>query len=162
MKDKTPKVYDYSRSWNYVLWLLGRKMYTEAQLREKLRRKEATVETIERVMARLKELKFLDDAGFAEAYVNSRKSRKGRLALKQELFQKGITETLVEETLEPLDTETQVEAALGVLEKQTWRFQKAPPEKRKAKAYAFLARRGFTGDVVKEALERSESLEGEE
>ena len=161
MKDKAPKTYDYSRSWNYVLWLLGRKMYTEAQLRDKLRRKEAEAETIERVMARLKELKFLDDAGFAEAYVNSRRGKKGRLALKQELFQKGIAETLVEETLEPLDTETQVQAALGVLEKQTWRFQKAPPEKRRAKAYAFLARRGFTGDVVREALERSEELDEE-
>lgn len=153
--------YPYKRSWNYVLWLLGRKMYTRAQLRERLRRKGATEETIEQVIGKLEDLKFVDDAAFAETYVDSRRSRKGRLALKRELFQKGVPEGLVEGALEPLDTEGQVAAARAVLAKQRWRFQKAKPERRRAKAYTFLARRGFTGEVVVRALEGNKLFEDE-
>ena len=56
-----------------------------------------------------------------------------------------------------METDGQVESATVLLEKNAWRFknkdpQKDDPRKNRAKAYAYLARRGFTGDVVKEAL----------
>lgn len=153
---KAPKVYDYKRSWNYVLWLLGRKSYTKAQLREKLRKKEATPDVINQVIARLEELKFVNDEDFASMYVQSRYKRKGRIVLKQELSRKGVSENIIDETLGTLNTETQIENATALLHKHAWRFQKEDPRKNYAKAFAFLARRGFTADVVKSAMEKSE------
>ena len=152
---KSSKPYTYERSWNYVLWLLGRKAYTKAQLRKKLITKEAEPEVVERVMTRLEELKFVDDAGFAQMYVRGRQRRKGRIALKRELFQKGVAEEIVEKTLEPLEEEGQITTAAAILEKNAWRFNKDDARKNYAKAYAFLARRGFTSDVVRGALEQA-------
>ena len=146
-----------------MLWLLGRKSYTVKQLRDKLKRKEAEAEVIDQVIARLIELKFVDDAAYAESFVRNRQKKKGRIALRQELFQKGISETVVDETLADLDTDGQIESATTLLEKNAWRFRKDELHKNRSKAYAFLARRGFTGDVVREALERVNlSLEDED
>ena len=160
-KRKPSKPYTYERSWNYVLWLLGRKSYTKAQIREKLVKKEAEAEIIERVMLKLEDLHFVDDEQFAEAYVRSRQKQKGRIALRRDLYQKGVTEEVVDKTLEPLELEGQVEAATVLLTKNAWRFRKKDPlkddpRKNRAKAYAYLARRGFTGDVVKEALKTAD------
>ena len=149
---KAAKPYSYERSWNYVLWLLGRKAYSQKQLKDKLKQKDAEPEVIERVIKRLNELKFVDDKAFAEMYVRSRQQKKGSIALKQELFQKGISELLVEETLEPLSFDSQLVSAKQPLEKYQWRLAKTEAQKRYHKAYAFLARRGFPADVAKEAL----------
>lgn len=149
---KPSQPYTYERSWNYVLWLLGRKAYTQKQLRDKLRQKEASPEIIDRVMTRLNELKFIDDKAYADMYVRSRKSKKGSIALKQELFQKGISETLVEKSLEPLSFDSQLVSAKQLLEKYQWRLAKTEAQKRYGKAYSYLARRGFPSDVVREAL----------
>ena len=154
-KRKSAKPYDYKRSWNYVLWLLSRKAYTKKQLRDKLVKKEAEAEVVEQVMEKLERLNFLDDEGYADMYVRSRQKRKGRIALRRELFQKGVAEAIVDKTLEPLESSTQIETARSILTKNAWRFQKEDRRKSYAKAYAFLARRGFTSDVVREALEAS-------
>jgi len=145
-----------------VLWLLGRKPYTKKQLRDKLVKKEAEAEVIEQVMEKLERLKFVDDQGYADMYVRSRQKRKGRIALRRELFQKGVAEEIVDKTLEPFETETQVDTATSILIKNAWRFQKEDRRKSHAKAYAFLARRGFTSDVVREALEAADLFSGDD
>lgn len=154
MPDIPEDAYPYERAWNYALWLLGRQAYTGAQIEQKLVRKGATPETVERVLAKLIDLKFLDDALYAEAYVRSRSRNKGPLRLRQELFHKGVDEGLVEKALGTLEARAQIETALALLEKNLWRW-KGEPRERYAKAYAFLARRGYPVDVVREALERS-------
>jgi len=147
------EAYPYERAWNYALWLLGRQAYTEAQLREKLTRKGANPETIERVIAKLGDLKLVDDALYAETYVRTRGRTKGSVRLRGDLFRKGVPEPLALKALETLDDEAQVEAAVALLEKNLWRW-KGEPRARYAKAYAYLARRGYPVEVVKEALER--------
>ena len=150
---KPSKPYTYERSWNYVLWLLSRKAYTKKQLRDKLVRRAAEAEVIERVLDKLEERRFVDDETYADMYVRSRQKRKGRVALRRELFHKGVSEEIVDKTLEPLTEEDQIAAASAVLSKNAWRFTRDDARKTYAKAYAFLARRGFTSDVVKAALE---------
>ncbi|ADI15043.1 regulatory protein RecX [Truepera radiovictrix] len=152
MPDTPEDAYPYERAWRYALWLLGRQAYTGAQLQERLRRKGATPETVERVLAKLVDLEFVDDALYAEAYVRSRSRNKGALRLRQELFHKGVNEELVEKALGALDERAQVEAASALVEKNLWRW-KGEPRERYAKAYAFLVRRGFPADVVRAALE---------
>ncbi len=155
---KPPDEYPYERAWNYVLWLLGRQAYTTWQLKDKLARKGATEETITRVLDKLLELKLVDDALYAEAFVRSRSRSKGAIRLRQELFRKGVAEPLVDKAVGELDEHTQLESALALTEKNLWRW-KGEPRERYAKAYAFLARRGFPGDVVRGALGQTFSAE---
>lgn len=154
MSEPQPESYPYERAWSYTLWLLGRQAYTTGQLRNKLKRKEATDETIERVLRKLTELKLIDDALYAEAFIRTRSRNKGALRLRQELVHKGVDKALVEKAVGELDEDTQLASALALTEKNLWRW-KGERRERYAKAYAFLARRGFPGDVVRGALERT-------
>ena len=151
--NETPE-YPYERAWNYTLWLLGRQAYTTGQLRDKLTRKGATEDTVTEVLAKLAELKLVDDALYAEAFVRTRSRNKGAIRLRQELFRKGVAEPLVDKAVGELDEATQLESALVLAEKNLWRW-KGEPRERYAKAYAFLARRGFPVDVVRGALEQT-------
>lgn len=151
--EATPE-YPYERAWSYTLWLLGRQAYTTGQLRDKLSRKGASAETVTRVLDKLKELKLVDDALFAEAFVRTRGRIKGSNRIRQELFQKGVPETLVDQAVAGLDETTQLGSATALAEKNRWRW-KGEPREQYSKAYAFLARRGFPGDVVRGALERA-------
>ena len=146
--------YPYARAWNYTLWLLGRQAYTTGQLRDKLTRKGATDETVSRVLEKLVELKLVDDALYAETFVRTRSRTKGAIRLRQELFHKGVAEPLVEKAVGGLGEAAQLESATALAQKNLWRW-KGEPRERYAKAYAFLARRGFPVDVVRGALEQT-------
>ena len=137
-----------------MLWLLSRQAYTTHQLKERLLKKKADLQVVEQVMAKLEDMKFVDDARYAEHYIHSRQRTKGKLKLKQELFQKGLDESTITQTLEDLSDEQQIASAIVLLEKQLSKFQKVESNKRYAKAYAFLARRGFSGDIIRSVLEQ--------
>ncbi len=146
--------YPFERAWNYVLWLLGRQAYTTGQLKDKLTRKGATEETVSRVLDKLLELKLVDDALYAETFIRTRSRNKGAVRLRQELFRKGVAEPLVDQAVGNLDEATQLGSAVALAQKNRWRW-KGEPRARYAKAYAFLARRGFPVDVVRGALEQT-------
>jgi regulatory protein len=147
--NEPPQGYDRAKAMTYALYLLSRRMMTEAQVRHKLRGKGATDEVVAEVLSRLKNLGYLDDGAFAETYLKSRARKKGALALRRELLHKGVPEEVAKAQLAQLSDEAQLEAALAVLAKEAWRFGGD-----RRKAYAFLARRGFPGEVVMAALER--------
>lgn len=153
------KPYTFERAWNYVLWLLSRQAYSKAQIKEKLVKKEVSPDIITQVLEKLESYRFINDASFAEQYVQSRQKRKGRMALKRELQQKGIEENVIAETLSELGDEAQQEIALELLKKQLPRIQKEDSRKRYGKAYTFLARRGFTSEVIRGVLEGLEFSE---
>lgn len=140
---------------SYTLWLLSRRAYTVAQLRDKLQGKHTDPAVIERVLARLEELALVDDRAYAHGFVRSRRKRKGRLALRRELQHKGVGEDDIAAALDPLDHAAQLQTAEALLHKHRWRFAKDDPRKNRAKAFAFLARRGFPAEVAGAALERA-------
>jgi len=151
-KDKNVP-YDQKRAWNYALWLLGRQLYTSKGIEDKLKKKETSPEDIEIVLDKLIDYKLLDDENYAIIFVRSRKKGKGKHALKQELKRKGIDEAHIEIALDTLEEEQQQEAVTDLLFRNRWRFQ--DPKKARNKAYAFLQRRGFDSDMIRDALERS-------
>ena len=170
------------RAWSYALWLLGRQAYTASELAERLARRGLDPALCAETVTRLRELRLLDDRSFAEAYVRRRRDERGRLALRTELRRKGVAEALVEGVLagdddEPgLDDDQQLQAAAALLAKHAWRFEGRPAaaatsgtgdaptadpdpraaaldrQRRRARAASFLARRGFTPDIVSGAL----------
>lgn len=141
-------MYTFERAWPYALWLLSRQALSRAQLRDRLRRKGADETTIAEVLTKLTQQRFLDDPSLAEQYVASRSRRKGPRALRLELRRKGIAEAEVEAALSGLSDEAQLTAAGALLAKQAWRFKGE-----RAKAYAFLLRRGFLPAIIEQALE---------
>lgn len=154
-KKKKEKIYDYKRSFNYCIWLLSRRAYTEKGLIDKLKKKEAKAEVIEEVITKLKKIKYLDDQVYTEMYINSRKRSKGANAIRTELWRKGVSEEIIESALSELSSELQLETAINIVLREKWRFSKGDIKKDKARAYAFLARRGFSSDITQAALSAS-------
>lgn len=168
---------DRDRAWTYLLYLLSRRDYTVAELATKLRRRELPDDIAEALLARLQELRLADDERYAEHYVASRSRARGRMALRGELRRKGVDPTVVDRELQPLSDRQQVEAAAGLLTRSAWRYRPgsladragrrldsgaaAEPNdaderrtamKERARAFAFLARRGFTAEAANAAI----------
>ncbi len=150
------------QAWEYLLLLLGRQSYTLSELRRKLERRGAAG-LADELLERLVELRLADDAVYSEQYVASRKSARGRLALAQELRRRGVEAELVNTEVGKLNPAQQLAAAVGLLEKSAWRYrprsdaeQNVPAaetaHRAKAKAFAFLARRGFDAETAAGAL----------
>lgn len=115
---------------------------------------------VEGAIERLLELGMLDDRAFAEAWIASRDRAhpRGERVLRQELLQKGIERSLIDELLEErrtgdegAATEPDLGAARRLLERNARSLARVPdPRQRRARAYALLARNGFDPDVCRE------------
>ena len=156
-----PKPLDPERAWDYALWLLGRQAYSAAEVERRLRRRALPEADAQRIVARLIELQLLDDERYAGAFVRARKASKGPLALRASLRQRGVDEAVVEDALDAEGAVDQVAVAVALLERNAWRFadarssEREPALRARARAAAFLARRGFEPDTVHAALERA-------
>lgn len=128
---------------------LAYRQRSEREVRDRLRQKGFAPPAIEHAVQRLHGWKYLDDRGFAEAWVQNRAehSPRGRRALEAELRQKGIARDVADAVLEdaPLD---EYAAARAVALKRLPSLQALDPATRVRRMSAFLARRGYGWDVV--------------
>jgi regulatory protein len=136
-------------------------------VRRRLRMAGYPAELIEGAVTRLVEIGFLDDAGFARAWIESRDRARprGERALRVELTQKGVARDVTDAALEErrdeavaragdddADGETAASvdeaAALRLLERRGAQLGRVPdPRVRRQRAYALLARNGFDPGV---------------
>jgi regulatory protein len=133
------------------------------EVRRRLSQAGYRVELIDGAITRLVELGMLDDAAFAEAWVESRDRARprGERALRAELQQKGIDRAVVDDLLsqrsqasESSDGASPDDAgARRVLERQARALERvADPRARRQRAYALLARHGFDPDTCSNAV----------
>jgi len=111
---------------------------------------------IDAVIQKLKDIQLLDDAAFAKAWVRSRTEYRPRARniIKLELRQKGISDDIIEEVLAD-KTEGKDDSTLAqqLLEKRKKRYEGMEKQERYQKAGGFLARKGFSYDVIKSAID---------
>ncbi len=112
---------------------------------------EISESAIELLINKLKQKRLINDKEFATAWVESRSKKKGKIAIKLELIQKGIDKEIIEEALEKVVDEESV--AQKALEKKMNIWKNLPSLELKKKAYEFLMRRGFEYKVVKDIVE---------
>ena len=130
------------------------------EVRRNLKEKELPPEVTEAAVERLMALGYLDDEAFARYWVQNRAEFKplSHRALRQELRQKGIADSIINEVLAGQDEQgLAYEAAQGQLR----RLRQKTPREFKTKMSAFLQRRGFsystTQDVVVRIIEEMEA-----
>ncbi len=129
---------------NYALYLLARREYSSAELREKLSGRTENGDEVEPVLRKLKSDNLQSDERFTESLVRYRVNNYGRgpLSIKMELRNKGISDSLT--TLNVDDSEYDWnELAREALHKK---YKKTTPDslKEKAKWIRFLSQRGFS------------------
>lgn len=132
---------------------LARRDHSVHELKQKWSKKEVDEAAQKSALERLDELQLIDDRRVAEQVVRQLQERKGRLAVRQALQRKGVSEAVQDAALSPLDERQQRIAASELLRRNAWRFESTDLPKRRAKAARFLAGRGFKGDAVHAALD---------
>ncbi len=145
-------IYDEAKTAAFTM--LARRIHSEKEVRDKLRKKKFPPETIEQVIARLYEMNLLNDAHFAGALVRDKLKRTpiGKSALKSKLFQKGIAKETIDEVLNETDLNSE-ELCKKAAEKKLKTLAKEPDaRKRKQKLAQFLMRRGFDWETINSML----------
>ncbi len=112
---------------------------------------------IESLKDKLKKKGMLSDEQFAKMWVEARRKskQKSKIALKAELYQKGIDHELIDEVLdEEITPESEEQLAKQALEKKMRVWKNLPISEFKKKSYEFLMRRGFEYEIVKGVVEK--------
>ncbi len=111
---------------------------------------------VDMLINNLKNKAMLNDLEFARSWVESRKKKKGKRLIKQELIQKGINKEIIEEILNDsnhLNRVDEQKVAENLIEKKMKIWKNLSSLEFKKKAYDFLMRRGFDWEIVRYVIE---------
>lgn len=164
-KDLTPKDTDNLKFknetgllLNRTLALISRRPHSKKEIEQFLHKKHASDREKEHILNKLEDLKYVNDGEFVKWWIDQRRTfrPKGKIALRQELRQKGISEELIKNLLENDQKNSQNSEfilALSLAQKRLARYTKIPPQEVKQKLSRFLASRGFEWEIVKETID---------
>jgi regulatory protein len=132
---------------------LGFRDRTVLEVRRHLEAKRVEPDTIEQAVAELSELGYLDDARFAQRFVEDRRTLDhwGNERIERKLAAAGIDAELIAAALAGGDAaQSQFDAALAVL---TRRFRTPPEtERERERALGFLVRKGYELETAYDAI----------
>ncbi|NLU65688.1 recombination regulator RecX [Streptomyces sp. HNM0574] len=132
---------------------------TRQQLADALHKQEIPEDIAEEVLSRFEEVGLIDDAAFADAWVESRHHRRGlaRRALARELRTKGVESAVIDEAVGQLDPEQEAETARDLVDRKLRSTRGLDRDKRIRRLAGMLARKGYAEGlalrVVRQALE---------
>ncbi len=123
---------------------------TEKQIRDFLTKKGYLPAVCDFVVEKLRGYDFINDAEYAEAYLESAAKKKGSRLIRLELQRKGVNEAAIEGALSNASKEDERAAAAEILSK----YLRGKPldEATRAKAYRYLLSKGFDYDAAKEVI----------
>lgn len=147
---------NFEKFYNFVLRFLSYRPRSEKEVREKLKLKKAELSVIEKIIAKLKEKKFINDEEFAKGWIESRlrfKPRSLRL-IKMELKQKGIDPETIDQMINDEGLMiNDLEQAKKLVEKRIGRLKGLDKQKIYEKLGRYLASKGFGWDTVKKSID---------
>lgn len=150
-----------------ALKMLGRRELSEKQLRDRLARKGHAPEEIDAAVSRLKADRALDDSRVAEAIARTETGikRRGRLRVKQQIQQAGISGEVAKQALDAVFADVDDEALLAAALGRRLRHGRAIEDDREfQRLYRYLATQGFESDRILKALNarRGRSTSGDD
>ena len=145
-----------AQAYNKALTYLTRQLRTQKEVEMKLKQLSFSDEVIEQVIAKLLDLRLLNDGEYAKSYVRTmmKTSDKGPQYIIGHLRQKGVLENDIENALELFDDDSQVATALKVGQKMAEKNQKLAVRQQILKIKQRLLNKGFRGDVIEQAIQQ--------
>lgn len=143
-------------TFNYAIWLLARRDYSEFSLRDKLQKKSDDDTVVERVIARVQELGYQCDERYISSFITYAVSqKKGPIWICSKLREKGLNTSSVDKIL----NETVIDWQSLADELLVQKFRTVCTDyKEKNRRFRFLASRGYTSSVVCQSIERQHQL----
>ena len=146
----------------FSLFLLQIRSRTESQLRSKLEGKKFyTSEIIDECIKDLKKYGYIDDDSYCERYIELNKNSKSYRVMRLKLYQKGIPNDILDKYFSSKDDgdikkkeKDEKETAKKLLEKKVGDLSiiKDMEFKEKSKLFAYLARKGFSYDIIEHLI----------
>lgn len=138
----------YLRALNYLSY----RPRAKEEIRQNLRKHEIDEDVIETTITRLEKSNFVNDDEFAKLWIENRNEfrPRGRRALAIELRQKGITNEVIDRSLDELVDEESLVYRAGI--KKARKLARYEWQDFRKKLAAFLARRGFSYSVISPLL----------
>lgn len=93
-----------SKAMNKATNYISSSLKTAKQIRDYLRKKEYSPQTIDYVVDKMEEYKYLDDEAYAKAFVSTYYNKYGKLKLKTMLKSKGVSEEIIDNVLNDEDS----------------------------------------------------------
>ncbi len=148
-KENTNKA--YGDAVNYLSYELR----TEKEIKDYLYKKEYTTPIIMDVMDRLRKLNYLDDAAYAQSFINTqlRMSANGPRTIEQKMFKKGVPDDIIKQKIAEIDPDILLENATDFAQKQMRKTSRASFKQQMIKLRQNLYSKGFSGDTVNQAIE---------
>ncbi|AOM83651.1 recombination regulator RecX [Salisediminibacterium beveridgei] len=139
---------------NYISY----RMRSRHEVFSHLKAKEFEDEVIDEVMERIDQLNLLDDLQFAEAFIRTKRDTtgKGPRVIRQELYQKGIDESVIERAMQEFPDEQILDNAVKLIEKKAAHFNNESQRKQEQKLMQFMMTKGFPTEIIKQAIDIAE------
>lgn len=149
MADDTERKY-----YNQALGYISYRLRSEKEVRQHLKEKEATPDTIEKTIQKLKEQKYLDDQIYGDSFVRTAAtiSQKGPGVLKQEMKLKGLKDEVINQALTQYSNDQLIENALKLAEKTWKKHRNTSQREAKNKVQQMLFQKGYTQEVIQQVL----------
>lgn len=138
-----------TEAFNSALNLVNKHYKTRHELKEYLKNKGYLDKVVKDVLVRLNEYGYVDDVRYSETFLSHHKN-KGKNLLKQELWQKGVNEEIINKTISEMGDQTEVIKALSE------KYMKNKEENRAnyAKLVRYLINRGFGYEEILKILKK--------
>ena len=143
----------YMKAKNKALSILSKSDQSEKKLREKLLN-DYDENIVEDVIEFLKGYKLINDNLLAEKIVhdNMNLSKFGKNKIKQNLYNKGIAASDIQDAISQINPDEEYENAKYLAEKRLKRLKVEDKNKINQKIYQHLAYKGFSYDIIKRVL----------
>jgi regulatory protein len=156
MAERKIRLLDGGALWTYAVQALAGRAHSTGELREKLRRRAERAADVDDVLARLKEVGYLDDRRYAEGFAAARLANQklGRTRVIQDLRRHRVAPSLADRTVQKVYQDVDEEALIEDFIRRKYRV--APrqglfrEDKDLAAAYRRLLRAGFrSGEIIR-------------
>jgi len=139
-----------------AMHLLDGMSRTESQLRIKLKQNDYTDDVIDAAIDYVKGFGYINDENYVRSYILNKQSLKSKREIHAALVNKGIASKVIDQLMEEYhEGQGEQKAIKAIAEKKRYNPETASPQE-KQKMYAYLARKGFRYDDIRQVLQVSE------
>jgi regulatory protein len=143
------------RAKKRAMHLLEKMDRSRASLADKLRQSGYPEEAVQEALRYVTSFGYLDDERFAMHYVQTRMESKSKRELSAKLYEKGISRDIADAVLERCyEFQDESEAILRAIRKKNIDLSTATNDE-KYKLFAYLARKGFAYDDIRQVIQMS-------
>ena len=142
-------IIDIDKCKNYAIDLVSKKMYTEKEIRIKMKHKEFSQTAIDSVVDILKEYGYINDEAYATVYCEHYMQKYGVKKLEFELKNKGVDSDIIENALLGVKNDDTLEE---MIRKKVG--TKELDFKEYSKTVRYFLSKGFEYDVIQEILNK--------